>query len=77
MLKPPLRGGRTTLVSVETTSNPTSDAKSRASKSRPPLRGVMGLRGGVIVAMCRCQISPDYGYGTDIYSPEPSVCENY
>jgi hypothetical protein len=45
MLKLLLQNGRTTLASVKTTSNPASDAKSSASKSRPFSRGGMGLRG--------------------------------
>ena len=77
MLKPLLQSSRTTLVSVETTSNSTSNTKSPASKSHPPLRGAMGLRGGIVVAMRRCTIYSDYGYGTDIYSQEMPVCENY
>lgn len=68
MLKPLLQSGRTALVSVKTTSNPASDAKLPASKSRPPLGGGVGLRGGVVVIMCRCSIYSDYGYDTDIYS---------
>jgi hypothetical protein len=55
MLKLLLQNGRTTLASVKTTSNPASDAKSSASKSRPFSRGGMGLRGGVVVSMCLVQ----------------------